>query len=287
VVAVIASRSHYAAHMAPVAGFLPDLDVTLVAAHADLVKARRAGHRRIVLMQHGIGQSYGPDRHPAYPGGTDNDGVGLFLVPGEHPAERWRAAYPAARVEVVGSPRLDDLPRRIPGPGLTIACTFHWRIGAMPEMRNAFAFYGLAAAELSHEFAMIGHGHPRATRLPRFWAKVGIEYVPDFDEVCRRADVLVFDNTSAGYEFASTGRPVVVLNSPGYRKDVDFGLRFWDAADVGIQVDFPTELAPAVRRALELRPDDVAAREAALDIVYRYRTGAAQRAADTIRDWAA
>jgi hypothetical protein len=96
--------------MAPID--LDGLDVTLVAAHADLVKARRAGHRRIVLMQHGIGQSYGPDRHPAYPGGEDNEGVGLFLVPGEHPAGRWREAYPAARVEVVGSPRLDELPRR-------------------------------------------------------------------------------------------------------------------------------------------------------------------------------
>jgi hypothetical protein len=283
-VTVIASRSHYAAHMAPID--LDGLDVTLVAAHADLVKARRAGHRRIVLMQHGIGQSYGPDRHPAYPGGKDNEGVGLFLVPGEHPAGRWRAAYPAARVEVVGCPRLDDLPRRVPDGRTTICATFHWRTGALPEARHAFAFYGLAAAGLSHEFAMIGHGHPRATRLPRFWAKVGIEYVPDFDEVCRRADVLIFDNTSAGYEFAATGRPVVVVNAPYYRKDVDFGLRFWTAADVGIQVDHPADLAPAVRRALELRPEDVAARERALDIVYAYRTGAALRSADVIRDWA-
>jgi hypothetical protein len=133
---------------------------------------------------------------------------------------------------------------------------------------------------------VIGHGHPRASRLPRFWAKHGIEHVPDFMDVCRRADVLLFDNTSAGYLFAATGRPVVVLNSPDYRRDWTYGLRFWDAADVGVQVS-AGDLYPAVCRALEEWPDDVAKREAALDMVFAYRTGAAQRASDVIREWAA
>lgn len=269
-----ASRPHYAAHLASVD---VDDDVALVASYADLVAARGQGQRRIVLMQHGIGQSYS-DRNPAYPGGRDNDDVGLFLVPGDHPARRWREAYPDARVEVVGSPRLDDLPRRAPGP-LTVAVTFHWRFGA-------FDFYRDAMDDLARAFTVIGHGHPRASRLPRFWAKRGIEHVPDFDEVCRRADVLVADNTSAMFEFASTGRPVVVMNSPDYR-GWEHGLRFWDAATVGPNVWHPAELVGAVERALELRSDDVEARELALDTVYAYRHGAAQRSADIIRQWAA
>lgn len=280
---IYASRPHYAAHMAPVD--IGGLDVALVASYADLVKARRAGHRRIVLMQHGIGQSYS-DTNPAYPGGRDNADVGLFLVPGEHPAERWRDAYPRARVEVVGTPRLDGLPQRIPDGQQTVAVTFHWRYGDPPEARHAFPYYGSVIADLAREFHVIGHGHPRATRLPRFYAKLGIEYVPDFDDVCRRADVLVFDNTSAGFEFASTGRPVVVMNSTGYRRKADHGLRFWDAAGIGINVEHPGDLVDAVRTALLDLPGVRAERERALDIVYGFRTGAAQRAAAVIREWA-
>ncbi len=276
----VASRPHYAAHLAPVD--IDGLDVALVASYTDVVKARNAGHRKIVLMQHGIGQSYS-DTNTAYPGGRDNDAVGLFLVPGEHPAERWRHAYPRARVEVVGSPRLDVLPRRAAGP-LTVAVTFHWRQGDH-EKGNAFDHYKDAVVELAKVFPVIGHNHPRATRLPRFYAKHGIEYVPSFEEVCRRADVLVFDNTSAGYEFAATGRPVVLMNAPGYRRSVEHGLRFWDASDVGPNVNDPSELANQVGRALLMLPNDIERREAALDKVFAYRTGAAQRSADVIRDW--
>ena len=272
---IVASESHYAAHLAPVD--IGDLDVALVASYKDLVAARGKGHKRIVLMQHGIGQSYS-NTNPAYPGGRDNADVGLFLVPGEHPAQRWRDAYPDAAVEAVGSPRLDRLPARVPGP-LTVAVTFHW-------LKDALPFYSAAMGDLAKRFHVIGHGHPRANRLPWFWQSKGIEYVPDFDDVCRRADVLVFDNTSAGYEFASTGRPVVVMNSPDYLPNVSHGLRFWDAAHVGQNVWHAGDLGDAVERALEHRPEDIAAREDALDVVYAYRYGAGERAAQAIREWA-
>jgi hypothetical protein len=167
-----------------------------------------------------------------------------------------------------------------------VAVTFHWRQGG-DEKSHAWPYYAKVMSELAEEFHVIGHAHPRATYLEHEWRQRGIEYVPDFDEVCRRADVLVFDNTSAGYEFAATGGQTVVVNSPGYRRNVNHGLRFWDAADVGIQVDTASDLIPAVHRALERRTEDVAARERALDIVYGYRTGAAQRSADVIREWAA
>ena len=76
----------------------------------------------------------------------------------------------------------------------------------------------------------VGHhrlvqGSPRHRSRPpeppreaiRFYEAHGIEYVPDFDDVLRRADVYACDNSSTLYEFASTGRPVVVLNAPWYR----------------------------------------------------------------------
>jgi hypothetical protein len=280
-----AARPHYADHLAPVLARLPaDLDVALVASYKDLTIARRT-HRRIVLMQHGAGQSYSND-NPAYPGGADNDAVGLFLVPGEHAAARWRSAYPRARVEVVGSPRLDDLPPREAGP-LTVALSWHWNGFHTPESQSSFPWYRQAVPEIAREFRVIGHGHPRRKDLPAFYAKHGIEYVPTFEEVCRRADVYVCDNSSTIFEFAATGRPVVLMNAPIYRKGVSHGLRYWDAADVGVQVDHAPDLLPAIRRALEHRPEDIAAREDALESVYTYRHGAAQRAADTIMEWAA
>jgi UDP-N-acetylglucosamine:LPS N-acetylglucosamine transferase len=144
--------------------------------------------------------------------------------------------------------------------------------------------------DLARTYRVIGHGHPKGdwpARLQRIYRRAGInEYVPDFDEVCRRADLYVCDNSSTLFEFAATGRPVLVLNHPDYRRHVEHGLRFWRAATVGIQVDQPHELLAAVARALEDPPEVRAAREAALDVVYAHRQGAAARAAVALTSWA-
>lgn len=287
---IVASLPHYADHLAG----LDVPGVTVVASYSDLVKARKEGASRIVLAQHGIGQSYGGDpnsaRHPSYPGGVDNGDVGLFVVPNDHAAGRWRAAYPGAAVAVVGSPRLDTIPVRsidVLDDHPVVAVSFHWDPHVSMEARSAFAWYWRVLEPLAKRFHVIGHGHPRRTDLPRVYRSLGIEYVRDFDEVCRRADVYVADNTSTLYEFASTARPVVVLNAPWYRTDVSHGLRFWSAAHVGVNVYNPDRLGDMVARALECWPEDVAMREAALDEVYTYRTGGARRATDAIREWAA
>jgi hypothetical protein len=284
-VIVVATKEHYADHLAPIAARTTDVDAVLVASYGDLIKARKTRHPRIVLAQHGAGQSYSDD-HPHYPGGRDNDDVGLFLAPNDHSAQRWRDAYPDAAVEVVGCPRLDDLPVREPGP-LTVAVSFHWNAFHHPEARTAFPWFRDVMGEVAAAFPVIGHGHPKAGHLPRFWRTLGVEFVPTFAEVCRRADVYVCDNSSTLFEFAATGRPVVAMNAPVYRREVSHGLRFWDAAHVGVQVDHAPDLLPAIRRSLEHRPEDIAAREDALETAYAYRYGAADRAADAIRGWAA
>jgi hypothetical protein len=238
------------------------------------------------MAQHGAGQSYSSE-HPHYPGGKDHDDVGLFLTPNQHSANRWRERYPDARVEAVGCPKLDGLPAREPGPGPVVAFAFHWDLYLEPESRSALAWYQEAMKELAAEsdWEVVGTGHPRRKDLAHVYKWAGIEYVPDFREVCRRADVLAFDNTSVGYEFAATGRPVVVMDAPWYREDVAHGLRFWEAADVGVRVRRPSDLGPALRRALRNLPADIGDREDALETVYAYRYGAARRAADVIADW--
>ena len=303
----IAAKAHHRAHIAPVARLLgidadhmqrriagPD-DVALIASYGDLKSARRDGYRRIILMQHGAGQSYGGDRrtarHPCYAGGDDNEDVGLFLVPNEHAAGRWLERYPSTPVKVVGCPRLDELPERASMGAATtaeaspvVAVSFHWNGYACPEWRSAFDWYRDAIVKLSREVTVIGHEHPNRRDLGAWYRDHGIEYTDSFDEVLRRADVYACDNSSTLYEFASTGRPVVVLNAPWYRFEADHGLRFWEAALVGIAVFEGAELSYAVGAADA--PAYATWRENVLDLVYAYRTGAAQRAADAIAAWA-
>lgn len=287
---ILAARPHYADHLAPITALvdIPD-DVALVASHIDLARSRHRRPRLKILAQHGAGQSYGGDPRSdniaAYPGGEDNDDVGLFLVPNEHAAGRWRDRYPRASARVVGCAKLDSLPAREPGPGPVVAVSFHWGPRFVPEARSAAEWHRSGLRDLAEAFCVIGHAHPRRSNPAQPFRRIGAEFVPDFADVCRRADVLVADNTSALFEFAATGRPVVVMNAPWYRRDVRHGLRFWAASRVGPNAEHPEELVDAVTRALALDSADVSARNDAVDMVYAYRTGAAQRAADAIRDW--
>jgi len=282
----------------------------VVAGYRDMLAANgKAGP--IALMQHGIGQSYGgrPDGAGEWigsPGGRDRGMVGLFLHPGGRPAVLDRARYPRARVEVVGSPRLDRLHRK-PRDGRepVIAVTTHWdpqfahgQHGwqACPETHSALlchhfgGWFGIhdAIAGLARRHRVIGHGHPGAHAgniddAAAMWEGMGIEVVRSFDEVCRRADLLVADNTSVIYEFAATGRPVVLLDPPWYDRDVGHGLRFWSASHVGPRVGDPRTLPDAVEEALaDRRWRD---REDALDMVFGHRDHAAERAAVVLLDW--
>lgn len=270
----------------------------LVASIGDTKVARRLGYRRFAFIEHGAGQSYAGApgvnaRNPSYPGGIDREDTGLFMVPNEYAAALWRRAYPQARVEVVGSPKLETLPRRRLdpiAPGTTVAVSFHWPAFVAPEAGTALGTYAPVLTDLAKRFHVIGHAHPKGDwpeRMARIYRRAGIEFVRDFDEVCRRADLYVCDNSSTLFEFAATGRPVVVLNAPEFRRTVHHGGRFWDWATVGLQVDRAADLADTIEAALT-DPEPVRTeRERVLDLVYAHRTGAAERAAQAVVSWLA
>jgi hypothetical protein len=264
----------------------------LVTSYGDHTRATRTRRRHIARMEHGIGQSFITSNHPSYAGGRNARDVSLFLTPNEHSADRWRRAYRSARVEVIGCPKLDTLPHRVPGPGPVIATSFHWGIATvrshhpLTETRGSWHEYRRAVLDLAGAFDVIGTGHPKIIeRMSLDYASVGIPVVRDFADVLRHADVLVCDTNSALYEFASTGRPVVVVNGRHFRRTIRHGLRFdWGpVTNVGVQCDSPAGLPDAIRAALAGDHHD--AREEALSIVYRHRTGAARRAADVLVDW--
>jgi hypothetical protein len=265
----------------------------LVTSWGDHKAARGQGRVRLARMEHGIGQSFVGSQHPSYAGGGGCDDISLFLVPNDHAAKRWQDAYPGARVEVIGCPKLDELPPRAAGPKPIVAVSFHWSMGVpsrtdpLLESHGSFHEYRQALVQLAMRYRVIGHGHPKGIDgMARWYNRFRITVVPDFMDVCRQADLYVCDTNSTIYEFASLGRPVVVVNGKHFRREVDHGLRFWDAAGVGVNCDSPEMLDASVAEALEDRPAQRLARESALGMVYAHRTGAAERAAKALTAWA-
>jgi hypothetical protein len=253
----LATRPHYADHVRPVFEALPDPGVfhrsgplgsgvpTIVASFLDSQLARQ---RPVIYMEHGAGQTYRAGQ-PSYAGGPGKNHVALFLSPSEAVATHNRRAYPAAEHAVVGCPMIDPwIGHRPSNREPVVALAWHWEgLGVAPEARSAFRHYAEAIPRLP--FRLLGHGHPRAMRRLRpFYDEHGIEIADTFEEVLERADVLVFDNTSAGFMFAATGRPVVVLDAPWYVKT--WGGRFWDWADVGVRISEPRDLERAITMAL-------------------------------------
>lgn len=299
-----ATQPHYADHIMPIWRGLPDrlrgefgaprwswwgkpfsdrrsTNPIIVAGMTD--KDRWAGERRpIIYVEHGAGQSYDGDERAvgngSFSGGRGFDSVVLFICPSYRVAMRWQARYPDADVAVVGCPKLDslrDLDTSMASTPL-VAVTFRWDGPlSVPETMSALPHYvkglrplgralGLAGA------ALVGHAHPRSLRLRvGTWAAVGAPLWADGGEVLCKADVLVGDNTSLLYEFASLGKPVVVMNAPWYRRDVEHGLRFWNALP-GPTVDGPDELYDAIMRVIEEPEADSALRSAAVLHAYSY-----------------
>jgi len=238
---------------APAAGPL-----TLVASYLDLKMARRLG-RLVVYSEHGAGQGYvrsdgSPVGSGSYVGAIDRSGVVAALVPGRPSAERHRRSHPTIPAFEVGVPKLDALhrvPPRPVGEKPVVAISFHWDCRVCAETRSAFRHYRTGLKRLAKDFDLIGHGHPRGmAQFRRDYKRAGIEVVEGFEEVIERASVYCVDNSSTMFEWASLGRPVVVMNAPWYRKKLEHGLRFWSHADVGPQVAGPGQLAAAIEAAI-------------------------------------
>ena len=270
-------------------GPLPDGGPVIVSASGD---ARIAANwvRPIVLMEHGCGISYQGVSNPSYSGGgRTRHGVSLFLFPNEISASKERSSGSTGEVEVVGCPKMDMYFRDPPRPKNkkpVIVVSAHFDCHVCPEARTAFFFYEDYIRQIGGIAEVRGHYHPRIRRAlaPRFRAR-GIQTVDTFSEVMESADLYVVDNSSTLYEFAATGRPVVALNCPLYRKDINHGIRFWDHIP-GLQCDSPGELVGTVREALEDPEGASQARGAATDAVFTFTDGgSAERAVNRILKW--
>lgn len=321
----LASRGHYLEHLDPIrdeldtAGqlfvgpeahdaiaLLDDGTPTVVAAMRDAVMVPES--RPVCLVEHGAGQTYEGLHSDGYAGGGGRERVSLFLCPSERVADLNRAAYPTAQVEVVGCAKLDHPPARAPrGERPIVALTWHWRCNVAVETRPALDHYRDAVRRLAAtgRYELLGHAHPRlwddGDPPNELYDELGIEWTRSWPEVLARADLLCFDNTSAGYEAAALGIPVLALDSPEWRDEPRHGLRFYDSVP-GLRLRARMSQAPecepvfqwwgehnleaAIAEALADADGLRAKRELVSDEVYGPRDGrASERAAEILRRW--
>lgn len=218
-------------------------DIVMVASYLDIEAARG---RPVIYVEHGAGQRYegaNPRAARYYHGSDHPENVIGYICPRQDVADSW--GRPAI---AVGSPICD--PYELYAPERCAAITFHWNGAApdkvgVPEAGTALEHYvndlGRIVDALRRDgYEVLAHGHPRFNHMHSVWKKLGMTMV-SADEVRRRAQLLIADNTSLMYEMSYLMRDVVALNAPWYRRDVDHGLRFWSHVP-GTQVDGPDEL---------------------------------------------
>ena len=282
----------------------------LVCGYGDLIAAQRNNPRRkIIYMEHGTGHTFGT---AAYPNGAGKrDYASLFLAPNEY-TKRLIQSVRDTPVEIIGTPKMDlwaryssvaniaddkiiDMfelwrPQTEPSHEKPVICiSFHWgdKYSIPPESGSAWEHYKDILPELAKRYSIIGHGHPIAQHIfkPEF-EKMGIEWVEPFDKVLARADIYINDLSSTLYEFVCTGKPVIVLNAPWFRRDVQWGIRFWDYSDVGINVNEPDELFQAIDTTIaDYKNVRLVQRMKMVEDLYPYIGISAQRAARFIQEF--
>lgn len=209
----------------------------------------------------------------------------MYLAPSQLVADRMARVLPMAERVVVGCPRLDLIERRPVTSEVAVA--WHWNPASrVPEAKSAYAHYNEALPELAQKHRVIGTAHPLILRLlTADYVNAGIEVVVDSTEVLSRAVVLIADNTSLMWEAAALDVPLVILDAPWYRRDVEHGLRFWEWADIAPRISTPEALGWAVEAALD--PAWSRQRRAAADAIYGPQDGSAtKRAVAAVMSWA-
>lgn len=270
--------------------------LVLAASVHDEAAAREAGAWGTVLMEHGAGLHYTDDSLPVdsawRAGRGTGEGRALFLSPGADLAAAHEAAHPGVPVRVVGAPALDvrgEVWRKPERP--IIAVANHWDCRALPETRSAWPWIKDAYAALAQDdrWEVWGHWHPfegrngKARAKRAFFEEHGIRCEPSFSRVLNKASVFVSGNSSALYEFAARGRPVVCVSPPWYRRAVTHGLRFWSHLP-GVHCADAAALADCVAEALRDKTALRRQRARAVRAVFGELDGkAAARAAEAIR----
>ena len=235
----------------------------VTSAYGDMQLAAHYNERPLILMEHGVGLTFNQANGRTVSGYGGGEGyranVSLFLAPNEYIAAKTRATFPDASQVVIGTPKMDPWAENFNAPKHkrpdepVVCIAFHWDGSAVaPEAGNAWEYYRKFLPILKDKVHLIGHAHPKIMDKLEFqYQKMGIPVVKNFDDVLNTADLYINDCSSTLYEFCVTGKPVVVLNAPWFRRWFNHGIRFWDYCDVGMVCDKPDQLLERIEEALE------------------------------------
>lgn len=219
----------------------------IVASYQDVTNLYQAGFRNLIMMEHGIGQTYANNTDGSYISQVRSRYCTSFWMPNRRAAEL-QAAVATVPVFHIDSYRVQDLQAWRNGSPIAntsnkpvVAVSFHGNLYGCPEQQATsddwWANGTLHLLAKQTDFDLVGHAHPRAAKdLADMWNQIGVPFVDSFEDVVRMADIYITDNSSTLYEAAACDIPVIVLNGVRYRPGVRHGLRFWNYADVGVQV---------------------------------------------------
>lgn len=259
----------------------PSQSLAVVVGLADQVTAEKLGFS-VVRGEHGIGQTYetSSNRSSSYAGSPMHSRLYAYLAPGSHPHQQHVDRCPGVASFRVGSPFLDRFPpRENMQDSDAVGFVFHWNNQAQPETCSTWAYWVDPILDLIHKGIPVRlHCHPReaANFRSKFLTPHNLDglWVETMEELHQVTDVVCGDNTSAIYFMAAAGHPVVLLNHPTYRREVEHGLRFWECSDVGIPCDKKWDLEASVTCAAARDEEDLRFKEDALRYVFFRRAGA-------------
>ena len=282
-----ASFVHYLRHLDPILKTAEQrgLDITglnqrnmIVAGLPDVDRIPDA--ERIILLEHGAGQTYRKGARVYDPSGDTRavPSVTLYLATNDRIAEQMRPRLPNATIAVVGSPAVEHLWwEEVASNRITFAV--HWASPLqIPEAGTSWP-WSMRILRRLHELygdRLLVHAHPRiAYRVERDLrrARLDIEFEPEWDRAALDTSILVCDNSSIIWEADALGIGLVLMDPPNWNPNADHGLRWgWQAEKIP-----RIRNTEAVKDAMRLahRPDAK---------VFGKLTGATARAVEAIID---
>lgn len=201
-----------------------------------------------ILIEHGAGQTYITDAASWSRGVSEYDTrVKAFLGTNKYCVDAYQHHHPDIPCYVCGCSKLDDV--RVDKANLDnplIVFSWHWDCSKPPETAGGFNYWKNALPSLAQKYNIAIHGHPRLQpQTEAFASRNNLRFIKNFSDVLAEADIYACDNSSTLFEFAAF-KPVIVLNNPWYRRDVEHGMRFWEFADMGVNCDDTKDLAQCI-----------------------------------------
>ena len=225
-----------------------NLDPVLLVLSYSWVNVLNKAKLDTIFLEHGAGQTYITDNISWNRGECQY--IKLALVPNGHCAKAFEKSNIEA--QIIGCPKIRDDYEFSENEKPLVVFSWHWECKVLPETLGSFDYWKDEILNLKDKFNIAIHAHPVMSRRVALWCKRNdLRFIKQFDDVVKEADLYCMDNSSTLFEFARIGKPVLVLNPPWFRRDVEHGLRFWELSNIGVNCNDVSELEVCLEKALK------------------------------------